>query len=117
MKFLLDANVGGSVATLLRESGHDVILVAQVDPRMTDNDVLAWSVKDNLILITTENDFEEMAWRENLPHGGILRLENLPIVERNALLNDVLKQHNEDLAAGAIVIATSSKFRVRRKKQ
>ena len=58
---------------------------------MTDNDVLAWSVKDNLILITTDNDFEEMAWRENLPHGGILRLENLPIVERNALLKDVAK--------------------------
>jgi predicted nuclease of predicted toxin-antitoxin system len=115
MKFLLDVNIGGSVATILQESDHDVLLVANIDPKMTDSDVLAWSVKDNLILITTDKDFEEMIWRERLPHRGIIRLENLPRIERNALLKETLERYYEDLSDGSIVIATSSKFRVRKK--
>ena len=41
-------------------------------------------------------------------------LENLPMSKRIALLRDVLDYHSQDLESGAIVIALSTKFRVRK---
>jgi predicted nuclease of predicted toxin-antitoxin system len=81
---------------------------------MGDNEILSWAVKENRIIITTDNDFEEMIWRQGKPHSGVLRLENLPRSERIKLLSDALDRHGPDLESGAIVIALSKKFRVRK---
>lgn len=94
--------------------GHDVAEVGQKDPRMSDNEILSWAVRESRIIVTTDNDFEEMIWRQGKPHCGVLRLENLPRSERIALLHDVLDRHSQDLESGAIVIALTIKFRVRK---
>jgi predicted nuclease of predicted toxin-antitoxin system len=83
---------------------------------MSDDEILSWAVKDRRIIITTDNDFEEMIWRQGRPHCGVLRLENLPRSERKTLLNDVLDRHSKDLESGAIVIALKTKFRVRKRR-
>ena len=114
MDFLLDVNAGGTVARWLVHSGHNVAEVGQKDPRMIDGDILSWAVRERRIIVTTDNDFEEMIWRQGKSHCGVLRLENLPRSQRKALLRDVLDRHSKDLESGAIVIASSRKFRVRR---
>ena len=114
MNFLLDVNASGALARWLIHMGHDIVEVSQKDPRMSDDDILSWAVRERRIIITTDNDFEEMIWRQGKPHCGVLRLENLPRSERKALLHDVLDRHSQDLESGAIVIALSTKFRVRR---
>ena len=96
------------------ERGHNVAEVSQTDPRMRDDEILNWAVRDRRIIVTTDNDFEEMIWRQGKSHCGVLRLENIPRFERIILLNDVLDRHAKDLEAGAIVIALKAKFRVRR---
>ena len=117
MNFLLDVNASGAVARWLIHLGHDVAEVGQNDPRMIDNEILSWAVRESRILVTTDNDFEEMIWRQGKPHCGVLRLENLPRSERIALLRDVLDRHSQDLESGAIVIALRTKFRVRKTQQ
>ena len=114
MRFLLDVNASGAVRLLLVQLGHDVELVSDVDPRMADDDILAWARREERIVLTTDQDFEEMIWREQRSHCGVLRLENLPRQERLALLRDVLSVHQQALETGAIVIAQSRKIRVRR---
>lgn len=114
MRFLADVNAGGAVVRWLTEQGHDVVEVADTDPRMADGDILHWASGERRVIVTTDRDFEEMVWREARPHRGILRLENLPRVPRLALLADVLRRHAHDLSEGATVIATSQKVRVRR---
>jgi predicted nuclease of predicted toxin-antitoxin system len=114
MNFLLDVNASGAVAQWLIHQGHDIVEVGQKDPRMSDNEILDWAMEDHRIIITTDNDFEEMIWRQGKPHCGVLRLENLPRSERIMLLRDVLDRHSRDLESGAIVIAMSTKFRVRK---
>ena len=113
MRFLLDVNASGAVAQWLLHLGHDIAEVGRKDPKMRDNEILNWAVKENRIIITTDNDFEEMIWRHGKPHCGVLRLENLPRSERMTLLRDVLDRHSRDLESGAIVIASSTKFRIR----
>jgi len=115
MDFLLDVNASGAIARWLLERGHNVVEVSQTDPRMSDDKILSWAVKDRRIIVTTDNDFEEMIWRQGKPHCGVLRLENLPRLEMMILLNDVLDRHAKDLEAGAIVIALRAKFRIQKR--
>lgn len=114
MKFLADVNASGVLARWLMDMGHDVARVAEKDPRMLDDDILRWAVSEQRIIITTDQGFEEMIWREGKPHCGVLRLENLPRAERKALLEDVLARHSQDLESGAIVIALARKVRIRK---
>ena len=114
MKFLLDVNASGPLRGWLIQLGHDVVQVGAKDPRMSDDEILNWALKEKRIIVTTDNDFEEMIWREGKKHCGVLRLENLPRSERKALLLDALKRHSQDLESGSIVIALSKKFRVRK---
>jgi len=117
MDFLLDVNTSGAVARWLLERGHNVAEVSQTDPRMSDDEILSWAARDRRIIVTTDNDFEEMIWRQGKSHCGVLRLENLPRSERIVLLRDVLDRHSRDLESGAIVIALRTKFRVRKTQQ
>ncbi len=114
MKFLVDVNASGALAQALKRYGYDAVLVTEEDAGMADGAILAWAVEEQRIIVTTDDDFEEMIWREGKPHAGVLRLENLPRVSRLALLEDVLKHHGRELADGAIVVASSRKIRVRR---
>ena len=115
MDFLLDVNVSGAVARWLIDRGHNVVEVGQTDPRMSDDKILSWALRESRIIVTTDNDFEEMIWRQGKSHCGVLRFENLPRSERMTLLDDVLDRHTKDLEAGAIVIALRAKFRIRKR--
>ena len=114
MKFLTDVNASGTLARWLIQRNHDVVKVSEKNPRMTDEEILSWAMSENRIIVTTDKDFEEMIWRQGKPHCGVLRMENLPRRERLELMQDVLDRHSDDLEAGAIVIASSTKFRVRK---
>ena len=114
MKFLADVNASGTLARWLLERGYDVVQVSDVDPRMEDSKILQWALLEKRIIITTDQDFEEMIWREERQHEGVLRLENLPRVERLSLLEYVLNHHSLDLESGNIIIASSRKIRIRK---
>lgn len=114
MKFLIDVSASGTLVQWLTDAGHDVVQVVEEDARMADGDILQWATREERIIVTTDDDFEEMIWREGRPHSGVLRLENLPRAERLALLDDVLTRHSRDIAAGAIVIADRTRIRIRR---
>jgi predicted nuclease of predicted toxin-antitoxin system len=114
MKFLVDVNASGALARWLIEMGHDVVLVSAKNPRMEDEEILSWAVREQRIIVTTDKDFEERIWRERKSHCGVLRLENLPRAERRVLLEDTLARHSQDLVSGAIVIAQKRKFRIRK---
>ena len=114
MKFLIDVNVGGSITEWMIDSGHDVIEVRDIDCRMTDKAILDLAVKENRIIVTTDNDFEKMIWQQQKAHCGILRLENLPRSERMDLIKDVISLHEKDLLSGSIVIAGANKYRIRK---
>jgi predicted nuclease of predicted toxin-antitoxin system len=115
MRVLLDVNVSSTVASWFQQQGHDVELVSVADPRMPDDAILAWAVRDQRVIVTTDRDFEGMVWRQGRIHSGLLRLENLPRHRRLTLLERTLAHYSRDLEAGAIVIAEERKTRIRRK--
>jgi predicted nuclease of predicted toxin-antitoxin system len=115
MKFLLDVNASGALLNLLVSLGHNVVCMSDVNPRMADDKILTWAVREGRIIITTDSDFEQIIWLQGRLHCGVLRLENLPRSERMVLFQEVLTNYAQDLEAGAVVIATQQKVRIRRK--
>ena len=68
MDFLLDVNASGAVARWLIDRGHNIAEVGQKDPRMSDDEILSWAVRERRTIVTTDNDFEEMIWRQGKSH-------------------------------------------------
>jgi predicted nuclease of predicted toxin-antitoxin system len=63
MRFLADENFPGDAVAALRTSEHDVLWIRTDAPGITDQDVLARSLKDARVLQTFDKDFGELAWR------------------------------------------------------
>lgn len=113
MKFLIDVNASRSLGKLLIAKGYNVVFVRDINAQMEDEAILEWSVREQRIVITTDNDFEQIIWQQQKYHCGILRLENLPRQQRESLLEEALQYHSQDLLEGKIVIALQNKFRIR----
>jgi hypothetical protein len=53
MRFLADENFPGDAVTALRNAGHDVLWIRTDAPGITDQDVLARSLEDARVLLTS----------------------------------------------------------------
>ena len=78
MKFFIDVGVGTKVDKWLRENGHDVISVRDIDSRAKDQDILQLAVREGRMVITMDKDFGELVHNSGFAHSGvlILRLED-----------------------------------------
>ncbi|GGK75646.1 DUF5615 family PIN-like protein [Mangrovihabitans endophyticus] len=72
---LLDEMYPPRLARLLRDSGHDVVAVLDVEVGLaskSDSDVLAWATRNNRCVVTENaGDFARMA-QHGLSHAGIV---------------------------------------------
>ena len=104
MNFLLDANVGRTIATALTAAGHDVLRVALVAPSASDADVLSLAVAANRILVTSDRDFGELVFGK----GAVPPLAIIYIRFRAREVADVLPRLmpllDERLLAGCITV-------------
>lgn len=57
MKWLLDANVERAIVDSLQKLEPDTLWVPDRDSRMSDADVLDWSVRGGRCLVTSDKDF------------------------------------------------------------
>ena len=113
MNFLLDVSVGRAVAEWLRALGHDVVEAREIDPRMSDADILRIAVQEKRIIITVDKDFGELAIRHGHPHSGIVRLPDVPVSTRKALLEAVLRNYADALRKGALITVGRHRIRIR----
>jgi predicted nuclease of predicted toxin-antitoxin system len=67
MRFLADENIPGDAVAEIEAAGHDIVWVRTLAPGSKDEDVLAWAVREERIILTFDKDFGELAWRAGLP--------------------------------------------------
>ncbi len=89
MRFLADESCDFAVVRALRSSGHDVASVAESGPQTEDPDVIAWSVREDRILLTEDKDFGQLVYAGSHGSNGVLLLR-YPANARGALAADVL---------------------------
>ena len=100
MRFLVDECTGPAVDEWLSEQGHDSASVYDESPGCPDDEVIAWAVREDRILVTNDKDFGEKVYRESSSHHGVvlLRLEDERSQNKIAVLRDLLDQYGSDLA-------------------
>jgi uncharacterized DUF497 family protein len=75
MRFLADENIPGDAVAEIEAAGHDIVWVRTVAPGSKDEDVLAWAVREERIILTFDKDFGELAWCAGLPASSGIVLD------------------------------------------
>lgn len=115
MKFLLDVCVSSrSLEALLSRQGHDVLSALAVDPRASDERLMALALQDDRVLVTEDKDFGELVFVRRLPHGPIVRLVELTVDEQVTGMAELLERWAAELAGPVIVTVTRGRIRIRR---
>ena len=72
MTFIADESVDRDIVQRLRREGHQVWYVAEMDPGISDDDVLELANRETALLLTADKDFGEMVFRQRRFSGGIV---------------------------------------------
>ena len=116
MKLLANENLDLSVVARLREAGHQVLAVAEMEPGISDDVVLDRANAEAAILVTEDKDFGELAFRQSLVHHGVIlvRLAGLPGVGKAAILIHLLEEHRLELP-GSFTVVSPGMVRIRKR--
>jgi predicted nuclease of predicted toxin-antitoxin system len=79
MRILADENFPLVAVEALQKQGHDVIWIRTDAPGSIDRVILARAQAENLVIVTFDKDFGELAFRFNLPAlNGIILFRITP---------------------------------------
>lgn len=111
MRFLIDRCAGRRLAQWLRDAGHDIVEARLIGPDPGDRALLELAKSDDRILITIDTDFGELIYLQDVPHAGLIRLPDVPVEQRIALVSELVECHRQALEARAIVTVRGGRIR------
>ena len=115
MKVVADESVDQPIVDRLRSEGHEVAAVVELDPGISDEEVLAISNDLDAVLITSDTDFGELVFRQRLNSAGVilLRFAGLSMDTKANLVSRVVNEHGQEFSASFSVIGPTT-VRIRR---
>lgn len=80
MNFLADESIDQPIVERLRREGWTVLFILEMQPGISDDEVLDEANTHQCLLLTGDKDFGELVYRLNRIHEGVvlLRLAGLP---------------------------------------
>ena len=72
MKLFADENIARAIVAWLRAAGHDVLYAPEVDPGAIDEDWLSRADADQRLVVTSDKDFGELVFRDQLNSFGVV---------------------------------------------
>lgn len=116
MKFVADESVDQPIVVQLRADGHTVIAIVEIEPSISDVEVLQMANQQNCILLTADKDFGEMFFRENRPACGIMliRLSGLTAKVKAEVVGAAVKEHADRLD-GTFTVLSRNNIRIRQR--
>ena len=115
MKLLADEGVDRQIVERLRRDGHEVLYVAEIEPGVSDSDILVRATESNSLLLTTDKDFGELIFRQGRASSGILlfRLAGLAVETKAEVTSAALATHGHEMS-GAFTVLAPGMVRIRR---
>ncbi|OGC00941.1 hypothetical protein A2V82_17360 [candidate division KSB1 bacterium RBG_16_48_16] len=107
MKLLADESVDLPIVKSLRGAGHSVLYVAEMNPGISDLEVISLANDENALLLTADKDFGELFFRQHrLLFGAVLiRLSGLSALRKSKIVLSVFEQHSKDFSNAFSVIS------------
>jgi predicted nuclease of predicted toxin-antitoxin system len=112
MRFLIDRCAGKLLADTLRAAGHDVVESRDLGPDPGDAVLLEWAADQKRVLITIDSDFGQLVFLDRLPHSGLVRLPDVPAIQRVSLMSDLLTRFSDELERGLVITVRSGRVRI-----
>lgn len=120
MKFLLDENLGKSLALFLTQLGHTALRIKKIYPGAEDFEVLDLAVEKNAVLVTLDKDFGELVFKKEKTHAGIifLRLEDQTLLNTKRVVKWLLSKFKDKIVNSfTTVIEKGGKLEARFRKK
>ena len=114
MNFLVDESVDRQVVERLRQDGHDIAYVAEMEPGIDDEDVLQAAREYGGLLMTADKDFGELVFRLGRFSRGVvlLRLAGLTPEAKAVVVSSAVTEHSGELS-DAFTVLSPGMVRVR----
>ncbi|HPD55830.1 MAG TPA: DUF5615 family PIN-like protein [Smithellaceae bacterium] len=116
MNFLADESIDKQIVEALREKGYDVAYVAEMDPGISDDEVLSLANKEKAVLLTADKDFGELVFRLRRLSSGItlIRLAGMSPAIKADFAVSLIVEHLQELT-GHFSVITPAGIRIRQK--
>ncbi|MCZ7679358.1 MAG: DUF5615 family PIN-like protein [Sandaracinaceae bacterium] len=117
MKLLIDVNLSPGVVSALSALGHEAVRASDIlDPRATDEEIIAEARRRDAVIVTRDQDFSALLVVSAATKPSIVNLR-LALVDPGALaavIDAVVRDRGEDLDAGAVITIDDRRVRIRR---
>lgn len=115
LKLLFDVGVSKKAEIYFRENGFDVFAVRDINPYLTDKDILELAVKEERLVITMDKDFGELVFNSKEVHSGVLllRMEDAGWKQKINVLSEIFLNYSEDIK-GSFSVYQDKKLRIRK---
>ena len=118
MRFLIDVCASSHrMRNALIDQGHDVVSALEIDPRATDETLLATALEEQRTIITEDKDFGELVFVRRLDHPCIIRFVEMAVEDKVAAMEDLIENHGNSIGMGALIVVTRSRVRIRHPEQ
>lgn len=110
MIFLADECIDNIIVKHLREAGHTIWFIQEMDRGIPDDEVLELASQKDAILLTVDTDFGELVYRKQMISTGVIliRLVNFTNLEKASIVAQVIKKHEAELKGSFTVISTKN---------
>ena len=99
--------------SMLTEGGHDVLSALEANPRATYEELLARATEEQRTIITEDKDFGELVFVRRQPHPCIVRLVEMPVVEKVAAMRELIESYSDAINDGSRIVVTRNRVRIR----
>ena len=116
LNILIDMNLSPDWVPLLEKAGWAAIHWSAVgDPKATDRTIMDWAQANGYVVFTHDLDFGTILALTQRNGPSVLQVRGEDVLPDHIghLVNAALRQHEGDLAGGALVVVEESEHRVR----
>ena len=116
MNLLVDESIDKPIVDRLRQEGHHVLYIAELDPSIDDDAVLRRANQSGALLITADKDFGELVFRQGRIHAGVVlvRLAGLSPHAKARMVSTVFANRGNELL-NAFSVISPGRVRIRRR--
>jgi predicted nuclease of predicted toxin-antitoxin system len=116
IRIVVDMNLSPDWVPVLARAGRPTVHWLNVgDPRATDREIMDWALANGHVVFTHDLDFGTMLALTHASGPSVLQVRGQDVLPDHleAMVVAAIRQHEADLAAGALVVVDEKRRRVR----